>query len=114
MSCVNWKVRISNKNFWCALIPAILILIQVLGSIIGLEINLDEMGTKLLNLVNAVFMVLAILGIVQDPTTKGIGDSALAMTYTSINKNNTTTTTSSSTSTTTTTTTNSTTDENNS
>lgn len=25
---INWKARIKNKNFWIALIPAILLLIQ--------------------------------------------------------------------------------------
>ena len=31
---------------------------------------------------NALFAVLAILGIVTDPTTAGVGDSAQALTYT--------------------------------
>ena len=36
---------------------------------------------KLLDLINAVFGLLAILGIVNDPTTKGLGDSRRAMEY---------------------------------
>ena len=39
------------------------------------------MGDKLLAVVNAVFAVLAILGIVTDPTTEGVSDSKQAMTY---------------------------------
>ncbi|HIW15875.1 MAG TPA: phage holin, partial [Firmicutes bacterium] len=40
-----------------------------------------ELGDKLLAVVNAVFGVLVILGVVTDPTTSGVSDSAQAMTY---------------------------------
>ena len=40
------------------------------------------MGNKLLAVVNAVFAVLTILGIVTDPTTDGITDSIQALGYT--------------------------------
>ena len=78
---INWKVRIKNKNFWMALIPAVLLLIQVVANVFGYQIDLGNMGNKLLAVVNAVFAVLAILGIVTDPTTAGVSDSDLAMTY---------------------------------
>lgn len=79
---INWKVRIKNKNFWIALIPALLLLIQVVASVFGFTLDLGELGNKLLAVVNAAFAVLSILGIVTDPTTKGISDSAQALTYT--------------------------------
>lgn len=78
---INWKVRIKNKNFWLAIIPALLLLIQVVASVFGYTLDLGELGNKLLAIVNAAFAVLAILGVVTDPTTAGITDSALAMTY---------------------------------
>ena len=78
---INWLVRIRNKNFWMALIPAVLLLIQVVANVFGYQIDLGDLGNKLLAVVNAVFAVLAILGIVTDPTTAGISDSNLAMTY---------------------------------
>ena len=78
---INWKVRIKNKNFWLALIPAVLLLIQVVANVFGYQMDLGDMGNKLLAVVNAVFAVLSILGIVTDPTTAGISDSVLAMTY---------------------------------
>ena len=37
---------------------------------------------QLAAIINALFAVLAILGIVTDPTTAGVGDSAQALTYT--------------------------------
>lgn len=78
---INWKIRIKNKNFWLALIPALLLLVQTIAAVFGFTLDLSELGQKLLAVVNAVFLVLAILGIVTDPTTQGISDSSLAMTY---------------------------------
>lgn len=81
MKNINWLVRIKNKQFWLTLIPAVLLLIQVVAAVFGFTIDLGDLGNKLLAVVNALFSVLAILGIVADPTTKGITDSAQAMTY---------------------------------
>lgn len=83
---INWKVRLVNKNFWLSLIPAVLLLIQAVGAPLGMTLDFGELGNQLLAIVNAVFAVLAILGIVQDPTTDGMGDSNLAMTYTTPKK----------------------------
>ena len=78
---INWLVRLKNKNFWFAIIPAILVLVQVVAALFGFTLDLGDIGNKLLAVVDAVFVVLAILGIVTDPTTQGVGDSRLAMTY---------------------------------
>lgn len=82
MKNINWIVRIKNKAFWVALIPAVLLLIQAAGAVFGYTLDLGDLGNKLLDVVNAVFAVLAILGVVTDPTTKGITDSDQALTYT--------------------------------
>lgn len=78
---INWLVRIKNKNFWIALIPAVLLLVQVVMAVFGVELNLGEIGDKLLAVVNAAFVVMSILGIVTDPTTAGVSDSPQALTY---------------------------------
>lgn len=78
---INWKVRIRNKNFWLALIPAVLLLVQVCAAPFGYEWDFGVLTAQLAAIVNALFAVLAILGIVADPTTKGMGDSEQAMTY---------------------------------
>ncbi len=78
---INWKVRIKNKQFWLAIIPAILLVVQAVAHVFGYNIDLGELGNNLLAVVNAVFAVLVILGIVTDPTTEGVRDSELAMTY---------------------------------
>ena len=74
-------MRIKNKAFWLALIPALLLLIQAVAYVFGFTLDLSELGDKILAVVNALFSVLAILGIVTDPTTEGVSDSMLAMTY---------------------------------
>lgn len=79
---INWKVRLSNKAFWVAAIPATLLLIQVVAAVFGFELDLGNLGNKLLAVVNAIFGLLTILGVVVDPTTKGASDSEQAMTYT--------------------------------
>lgn len=81
MKNINWLVRIKNKNFWVAIIPAVLLLIQVVAAVFGFEIDLGDLGNRLLDVVNAVFAVLVILGVVTDPTTAGLSDSKQAMTY---------------------------------
>lgn len=78
---INWKVRIKNKNFWLAIIPAVILLIQAIGAVFGFTLDFGDLSQKLIAVVNAVFVVLAILGIVTDPTTSGIADSNRAMTY---------------------------------
>ena len=79
---INWTVRLKHKTFWLSLIPAVLLLVQVISAVFGYTLDLGDLGNKLLDVVNAVFAVLAILGIVTDPTTDGISDSDQAMQYT--------------------------------
>lgn len=81
MSKINWMVRIKNKQFWLALIPAVLLLVQVVAAVFGYTLDLGDLGNKLLAVVNALFAVLAILGVVNDPTTAGLKDSSRAMGY---------------------------------
>lgn len=78
---LNWTVRFKNKTFWIAFLPALLLLVQVVAAVFGFTLDLGELGDRLLDVVNALFAVLALLGIVADPTTKGVGDSAQALTY---------------------------------
>lgn len=78
---INWRVRIRNKAFWVAIIPAVIVLIQVVAAVFGYTLDLGELGNKLIAVVNSVFVVLSILGVVNDPTTSGLSDSKQAMTY---------------------------------
>ena len=78
---LNWTVRFKNKTFWLSFIPAVLLLIQVVAALFGFELDLGDIGNRLIDVVNAVFAVLAILGIVTDPTSSGVTDSKQALTY---------------------------------
>ena len=79
---INWLVRLKNKSFWLSFIPAVLLLVQAVAAVFGFTLDFGPLGDQLLEVVNALFAVLAILGIVTDPTTAGINDSKQALTYT--------------------------------
>lgn len=78
---INWRVRLKQKWFWLAIIPAVLVLIRTIAAVAGIDLDLAGLGEKLTNVIEAAFAVLAILGIVVDPTTEGFQDSVQAMTY---------------------------------
>lgn len=69
---INLKLRLKNKVTLAALISAVFIMLRQFG----LEIphNIQE-G------VNTLLGILVLLGIVVDPTTKGLGDSERALNY---------------------------------
>ena len=78
---INWKVRFNNKDFWMHFIPAVLLLVQLVLDLFGVHLDLGELGNKLLAIVDVVFVILTLLGVVNDPTTTGIGDSQRALGY---------------------------------
>lgn len=78
---INWKVRIKNKVFWLSIIPMALIFVQQICALFGLTIEVAWLSDQLLELVETVFYILALIGIVADPTTAGVNDSELALTY---------------------------------
>lgn len=78
---INWIVRVKNKAFWMAIIPAVLMLVQAILQIVGIDFDYSEISMRLTGVVEAVFVVLMILGVVTDPTTKGLNDSIQALQY---------------------------------
>ena len=79
---INWIVRLKNKSFWLSFIPAVLLLIQAVAAVFGFTLNFGPLGDQLLEVVNLVFIILSLFGVVTDPTTAGISDSKQALTYT--------------------------------
>ena len=76
---INWKVRLQNKPVLLALLGTIVAFVyQVLG-IIGIVPAISE--DEVVRLVGMFVNLLAVLGIVVDPTTAGICDSDCAMGY---------------------------------
>ena len=78
---INWKIRLMNKQFWLSLIPALALCAQAIAAVFGWEIDLTTAVGKLLTVVNTIFALLVVLGVVVDPTTAGIGDSERALGY---------------------------------
>ena len=83
---INLLVRLKNKAFWLSLIPALLLVAQTIASLFGYNWDFVVLNQQIAAIINAVFAVLSILGIVVDPTTAGIGDSQRALSYTEPNK----------------------------
>lgn len=82
---INWKIRIKNKTFWITFIPLIL---SFLYNVLGLfniipKISQDNIVDLCLLIVNT----FAALGIIIDPTTTGLSDSARALNYNELNNN---------------------------
>ena len=78
---INWKVRIRNKQFWVSVIPALALVVQSVAAVFGWTLDFSNMTGRLIAVVDAVFALLVILGIIVDPTTAGVGDSMRAMGY---------------------------------
>lgn len=71
---INWRVRIKNRAFWLSLIPAALLLLQQALRLCGVDFDPGQLEGQLTGLIGTVFSILALLGIVADPTTPGIRD----------------------------------------
>ena len=78
---INLLVRIKNKAFWLALIPALLLVVQAVAALFGYRWDFVVLNQQIAAVINAVFAALAILGVVNAPTTAGVTDSDRAMTY---------------------------------
>ena len=69
---INLKLRLQNKATLVALISAVFLVLQQFG--LHIPSNIQDA-------VNTIIAILVILGIVTDPTTKGIADSERALNY---------------------------------
>lgn len=78
---INWQVRIRNKAWWLSFVPAVLLLAQAVGSLFGYKWDFMVLNQQITAVINAAFTVLALMGIVNDPTTAGLKDSTQAMGY---------------------------------
>lgn len=75
MNKINWKLRLFNKQFWLACVPAILLLIQAVLTPFGYKWDFGVLNEQIAAIINAAFGLLTILGIAYDPTTNGLKDS---------------------------------------
>lgn len=81
---INWKIRFKNWLWVSSFISQIMIIVQlglVAANALGwTEFQLtEEIKGWVLAFANAIFVALSMLGIVQDPTVQGVGDSYRAL-----------------------------------
>ena len=78
---INWKCRIKSKEWWLAMIPAALLVVQTIAAPFGYEWDFVIWNQYAAAIVNAIFAFLVVLGVNLDPTTAGWRDSKLALGY---------------------------------
>lgn len=76
---INWKVRLRSGPFWLGLISLVLTLVYTLLNMAGVIPAFDQ--KEILDIAVMLLQILAFVGVVSDPTTKGVSDSAQVMTY---------------------------------
>lgn len=77
---INWKVRLRNKQFWIATIALLAVLANQIAAVFGQDITVySEQATEI---AETILLILSGIGIIVDPTTKGVKDSKQAMEYT--------------------------------
>ena len=69
---INWKLRFQNKATLLAIASTVILLIQQLGF---------KLPDNIADVVNTFLTLLVLLGVINDPTTEGVGDSPKALTY---------------------------------
>ena len=70
---INWRVRLRNKTFWLTLVPLLVLLTQ--------QIGLNWVPENWESIFGTIMAILTVVGIINDPTTSGIKDSAQALSY---------------------------------
>ena len=79
---INWKVRVKNPYFWIGLVGVIM---AAMGVSPEMFTSWSAVGNQLLEFVSNPFMIgsviVAVIGVLADPTTKGLSDSTRALSY---------------------------------
>jgi len=76
---INWKIRFQSKQFLTSLIALLLVLANQVAYMFGYDITL--ISQEITNISETVLLILGLLGVVVDNTTKGISDSERALKY---------------------------------
>lgn len=81
MKKINWKARMRKKSFWVAIVSAVALFINNITGAFGLDFSANI--EQYVSVITTILTLLAGLGVIVDPTTKGIRDSGHALDYTS-------------------------------
>lgn len=77
---INWKVRLKSGPFWLGIASAVIMAVFYILDLCGIAPQIT--GNQIIEAVRLVLTIPAAIGIISDPTTKGVQDSQLAMSYT--------------------------------
>lgn len=80
---INWKLRLQNKVTLVSLVVCVITFVYTVLGIFGIVPSVSQDTTT--NIVLTFIDILVAVGVVVDPTTYGVGDSALALTREHIN-----------------------------
>lgn len=83
---INWKIRLQSKVFVISLLGLIFLLAQQVLAVFGINWDYTVINDQLTQVINTIFLILALVGVVKDPTTEGISDSENAMEYKALRK----------------------------
>lgn len=76
---INLKVRARNPVFWLTAVPAFLAFVYSVLSLFDVVPSISEQSA--VNVVTAIVSMLTTIGVLVDPTTKGVKDSERALSY---------------------------------
>lgn len=76
---MNLKVRLKNVTFWITFLPMCVSFIYQVLSLFNIVPKISE--NDVINVITTIITFLGNIGVLIDPTTKGITDSSQAMTY---------------------------------
>ena len=76
---INWKVRMQHKQFWVSLIALLIVLANQIAGIFNVDITIYS--DQVTGISETILMILALMGIIVDPTTSGASDSSQALRY---------------------------------
>ena len=77
---INWKVRLKSGPFWLGVASAVIMAVFYILDLCGAAPEIT--GSQIIEAVQLLLLIPASIGIISDPTTKGVQDSELAMSYT--------------------------------
>jgi len=76
---INWKVRLRNPIFWVTVLPALAAFTYTVLGAFDIVPAVSE--NDIVNIITSIVTALTTLGVLVDPTTEGVSDSILAMSY---------------------------------
>ncbi|MEW7686347.1 phage holin [Staphylococcus aureus] len=76
---INWKLRFKNKAVLTGLVGALLLFIKQVTDLFGLDLSTQLKQASAI--IGAILTLLTGIGVITDPTSKGVSGSSIAQTY---------------------------------